>query len=338
MRIRPPDLDKCLQRGLVPIYLLSGDEPLQMNEVADTIRGYARSQGYLEREILEANNRFDWNSLTAEANNLSLFAQQRIIELRMPNGKPGKEGAKALTEYAKRPPQDTLLLITMPKFERSQGNSKWVTSLEKSGALIQIWPIKSNELQSWIEKRMRKNGLIPKEDVASILADHIEGNLLAAAQEIDKLLLLHGPGAISMEQLTASVSDSARYDVYGLVDSALEGKVAHCVRMLNGLRAEGTPAPVVLWALTREMRMLYSLAIEVDKGRSPQQAIASRREIWKTRHPLISRSLQRLRTPHCRQLLQMCGETDLAIKGQRKLDPWLLLQKIATRMAGAPSI
>lgn len=334
MRARPHELDSLLKRQLAPIYLLTGDEPLQMGEAADRIRRQARSQGYDSREIIEADARFDWDRLAAEANSLSLFADKRIIDLRLPSGKPGREGGKALTEYAERPPEDTLLLLTLPKLDRAQSSSKWFKSLDKIGVIVQIWPIEGERLPPWIEQRMRAVGLTPAPDVLRMLAERIEGNLLAAAQEIDKLLLLHGPGIITPEQLTEAVSDSARYDVFGLVDSALSGKVSRTLRMLNGLRAEGTAPAIILWALTREIRLLCSLAGEVERGRSPQQAIAGRREIWDKRKPLVSRGLQRIKAADWRRLLLLCGDTDRAIKGRSSDNPWRLLQTISSRMAG----
>jgi DNA polymerase-3 subunit delta len=167
-----------------------------------------------------------------------------------------------------------------------------------------------------------------------MLSQRIEGNLLAASQEIEKLLLLHGPGIITVEQLEEAVSDSARYDVFNLVDSALQGKAAYCSRILKGLKGEGTPAPVVLWALTREIRMLVELAYVISKGSSPQQAIASRREIWDKRKQLVGSGLQRLHIKTLRGLLVLCGRADRAIKGREKSDPWQLMQEITSRLAG----
>jgi len=336
MRVRIHELESSLKKRLAPLYLLSGDEPLQLKETADLIRRVARDRGYSEREVLEADHHFDWNRLAAEAGNLSLFARQRIIDLRIPSGKPGTEGGKALSAYAAAPPDDTLLLITLPKLERGQANSQWVKNLDQAGVVLQIWPVAGERLQPWIEQRMRDAGLTPGPGVAPMLAERIEGNLLAAVQEIDKLLLLNGPGTITPEQLAAAVSDSARFDVFGLVDSALEGRIARCLRMLNGLKAEGTAAPVVLWALAREVRSLTSLAGEVNRGTPAARAIATRREIWDKRKPLVNRGLQRLDLPQWRRLLQLCGRADRAIKGQDPADPWLLMQQIVTRMAGAP--
>ena len=337
MRLRPHELQRHLQQqGIAPIYILSGDEPLQMNEAADAIRSAARQAGYSGRDVLEAGSRFDWNELAAEANTLSLFAEQRIIDLRIPGGKPGRDGGKALTEYASRPPEDTLLLITLPKLDRQQLNSKWLKALESTGVLIQIWPVDAPRLGPWIEQRMRQQGLTPEQGVVTMLAERIEGNLLAAAQEIDKLKLLQGPGVVTQAGLQEAVADSARYDVFGLVDSALSGQVARSVRMLNGLRAEGTAPAVILWALAREIRLLCGLALQVDQGRPVPQVVSASREVWDKRKPLVSQGLQRLSLRAWRRLLGRCGDADRTIKGQSRQDPWLLLEQICIRMAGAP--
>lgn len=336
MRIPPHKLQSHLSAGLLPVYLLTGDEPLQMGEAADGIRRHARGAGYTAREVLEAGNNFDWGDLMTSASSLSLFAEQRIIDLRIPSGKPGSKGGAVLSEYAANPPPDTLLLVTLPKLDRSQQSSKWFKALDKIGATVQIWPVDGDRLPPWIEQRMRSAGLNPAAGVVQMLADRIEGNLLAAKQEIEKLLLLHGPGAVSHEQLAESVADSARYDVYGLVDSALQGWIGRCVRMLNGLRAEGTPAPVVLWALSRELRLLAGMAGEVAQGVGARQVAAAHREIWDKRKPLVTKALERMSAPGWRRLLLLCGETDRAIKGRDRRDPWLLLQDLVTRMAGAP--
>jgi len=338
MRVAPHQLQAHLQKKLAPIYLLSGDEPLQMSEAADTIRKHAKSRGYTGREVLEADARFDWGRLMAEADTLSLFAEQRIIDLRIPSGKPGNEGGKALNEYTARLPDDVLLLVTMPKLEASQTGSKWFKALDKAGVTVQIWPVDLSRLQPWIEQRMRGAGLKPAGDVVPMLAERVEGNLLAARQEIEKLLLLYGPGQISIEQLAESVADSARYDVFGLIDAALDGNINRSIRILSGLQAEGTPEPVVLWALTRELRLLVSLTIEIKNGRSAQQAVAARREVWDKRKPLVTRGLQRLELQEWQQLLQQCGQIDRTIKGREQGDPWLLMRQMVTRMAGAPAI
>ncbi len=334
MRLRLPGLKAHLEKEFAPVYLVTGDEPLQTLEAADAIRKAARDRGYSARDILEVDRGFKWHELATEASSLSLFSEQRIIDLRIPSGKPGAEGSKALVEYMERPAEDTLLLITMPKLERSQTNSKWFKAIDRVGAVLQIWPVEGPHLPNWIEQRMRGKGLMPEPGAAALLADRIEGNLLAASQEVEKLLLLHGTGGISCEQLVEAVSDSARYDVFDLVDSALAGKSDRSLRILHGLRGEGTAPPVVLWALAREVRMLAELAFQVKGGMDPQRAVGARREVWEKRKPLVARALQRLPVQSWRRLLGLCADADRAVKGRLKSDPWLLFEEIATRMSG----
>ena len=337
MRARLQDLDKQLAGGLAPVYVVSGDEPLQVGEAADAVRAAARAAGYTNRERFEAGTGFDWDRLAAEANSLSLFAEQKIIDLRIPGGKPGKDGGAALAGYCAAPPPDTLLLVTLPRLDRAQLNSKWVKALENAGVLVQIWPIEGRQLVPWIEQRLRRAGLRPGPQVAALLAERVEGNLLAANQEIEKLLLLHGPGDIDAEGLAAAVADSARYDVFELVDSALRGEPARCVRILAGLRGEGVAPPVVLWALARELRGLLGLAQELARGISADQAM-TRARVWDKRKPVLGAGLKRLRPAELRQLLARCQSIDGVIKGIRRDDPWRWLEQAVLQLAGARAL
>ncbi len=332
MRLRNDQLASQLQKQLSPIYLISGDEPLQMQEAADEVRSAARSQGFTEREVLDTAAGFDWAALNAAAESLSLFGDRRLLDLRLTSPKVGSEGAKALSAYAEAPPEDTLLLITLPKLERAQSNSQWYKRLEQTGVVVQIWPVEGNRLPPWIEQRLRRAGLIPEPGVVEMLADRVEGNLLAASQEIEKLLLQQGPGVVTQEQLTESVADSARFDVFGLVDTLLAGEAARGLRMLQGLRAEGVATPVVLWALSREIRALAQMAHEVAQGRSPDQVMGAHR-VWDKRKALVRRGVQR-RAALWRQLLVICARADRAIKGQDPGDPWSLFEELALGMAG----
>jgi DNA polymerase-3 subunit delta len=332
LRVRPEQLEQHLAKGLAPIYLVSGDEPLQSNEACDAIRAAARSAGHDNREIMEAGAGFDWNALAAEANSLSLFAEKKIIDLRIPGGKPGREGGKALTEYCERPPEDTILLITLPKLDRSQQNSKWFKTIEQLGVIVQIWPIEVQRLPQWIEQRLRKAGLHPDREAVQMLADRVEGNLLAAHQEIEKLLLLHGTGSINAEQLANAVADSARYDVFELVDSALRGETERCLRILGGLRGEGVAPPVVLWALHREIAQITAISADAAKGLSLDHAM-TRAKVWEKRKPLVRNATARLKTPAWLALLGQCQQADAAAKGADPRDPWLLLEQISAQMS-----
>jgi DNA polymerase-3 subunit delta len=333
MRLRAEDLAGHLKGALAPCYLVSGDEPLQLGEAADAIRAAARAAGHGTRQVFEATAQFDWGALAAEASALSLFAEQKIIDLRIPSGKPGKEGGAALAEYAAHPPPDTLLLITLPKLDKQQQGSKWFKSLDRLGVFVQVWPVKIDELPRWVMRRMRAAGLEVTPDVAQLLADRAEGNLLAAHQEIEKLLLLNGPGAVDMEQFAAAVSDSARFDVFDLVDSALQGDAARSLRILSGLRAEGIAAPVVLWALAREIRALAGMAIEARRSGNVGQAMAEAR-VWDNRKPLIRGALQRFGPNAWTSLLTRCQQIDATIKSRQGDDAWRQFETLLMNMAG----
>lgn len=333
MRVYPDKLHDHLARQLAPAYLVSGDEPLQLGECCDAIRAAARSAGHTSREVLEAGSGFDWHQLTAEASAYSLFADRKTIDVRIPGGKPGAEGSKALIAYCADPPPDTLLLISMPKLDRQQQNSKWFKALDALGVVVQVWPIDTQRLPAWIGQRLQSAGIQPTGEVVQMLAERVEGNLLAARQEVEKLLLLHGPGALDADQLEAAVGDSARFDVFELVDSALRGEVERSVRILDGLRAEGLAPAVVLWALHREVRNMAQMSADIAKGLSPDQAIGKSR-VFSKRVSVVRQGLARLRAAQWLAALDRCHEADAAIKGIGGRQPWLLLEDIVLGING----
>lgn len=334
MQLRASDLAGALQRGLAPVYLISGDEPLQLGECADAVRQAAARAGYSTRELMEAGTSFDWLQLEQAANSLSLFAEQRIIDLRIPSGKPGREGGAALAAYCDNPPPDTLLLISLPKLDKQQLSSKWAKAIDRIGVICQVWPIEGPQLPRWLSQRMQQLGLRAERGVAELLAEQVEGNLLAADQELRKLQLLHGDTPINAEQLTAAISDNSRFDVFDLVDSALNGNIARCVRILDGLQREGVAAPVVLWALAREIRTLTGIAYDISKGSNLNQAMAKAR-VWPKRQAIIQQGVKRHRYAHWQKLLRLCQRTDAAIKGVERDDPWRLLEETTLGIAGA---
>jgi DNA polymerase-3 subunit delta len=333
VQLRLPDLETHLAKTLLPIYLVSGDEPLQTLEAADAVRRAARTRGHDAREILEADGKFNWDRLAGEAGNLSLFGDRRLLELRMPGGRPGAQGSAAIAEYAARPPEDAVLLVVAPKLERDQARSAWVRAVDDVGAVIQIWPVEADRLAAWVAQRMRQRGLQPGPGVAELLAERAEGNLLACVQEIEKLLLIKGPGPVARDEAADAVADSARYDVYRLVDCALEGDALRSLRMLRGLRAEGTAASVVLWALARELRTLASVAHALEHGTRPEQALQAQK-VWDKRRALVQKAVKRGRARDWQALLAACARCDLAIKGQDVADPWLLLEDVTLVTAG----
>ena len=239
MKIRTDQIQQHLQQGLQSIYFVSGDEPLQVMEATDALRHAARQLDYTEREVMDVDSHFDWNQLLDVGNSLSLFAEKRILELRMPTSKPGKSSSQVLVEYAQRHEDDAVLIISSGKLESSTKNTKWFKTLDQLGVVIQCWPVAVHELPRWIEQRMHQKGLKPTAEAVSLLADRIEGNMLAAAQEIDKLYLLYGESTVGMDEVASAVADSARYNIYDLVDSALMGDVVRTSRISSGLKNEG---------------------------------------------------------------------------------------------------
>lgn len=336
MKLRVDQLEHQLQGTLAPVYLISGDEPLQLMEAADRIRGRARDQGYGEREVLDVDRTFDWGRLLEAAASLSLFAERRLIDLRMP-AKPGDAGAKALVAYAERPPEDAVLLITCPRVDRATTARKWFQALEQAGVIVQVWPVEPRALPDWIQRRMRTCGLRPTPEAAALLADRVEGNLLAAAQEIEKLLLVQGPGRVDEAAVTASVADSARFNVFGLVDNALGGQAARTARMLWGLRAEGVAPALISWALGREVRGLAAMAWQVASGEGAERVLA-RHRVWERRKPLIRSALKRIPLPRWHALVRSCGHTERVVKGAERGNPWDELLQLGLQLAGAETV
>jgi DNA polymerase-3 subunit delta len=333
VKLRYEKLVSHLQQGLQPLYLLSGDEPLQLMEAADAIRQCAREQGFGEREVLQVEAGFDWNSLLAASGSLSLFAEQRLLELRLPSGKPGKEGSRALSEYAANPAPDTVLLITSGKLDRSAQNSKWYKALDAAGVTLQLWPVEPRALPGWVMQRMRARGMQPSPEAAQLLAERVEGNLLAAAQEVDKLLLLYGESPIDAEQVEEGVADSARYDIFELVDTALLGDASRTSRVLEGLRAEGVEPILVLWALLREIRVLAQMAEALAQG-AAIEAMLGQFRVWDKRKGPVRAGLQRHNLKRWLQLLRRGGRIDRMIKGSEPGNPWDELVQLALLMAG----
>jgi len=320
--------------SLAPVWLITGDEPLQLDEAAAAIRGAARARGFSERELYSAETGFDWGQITAAAQSLSLFGERKLIELRLPSGKPGDAGSKALIGYCAAPPEENLLLVITGKLDKRDQSSKWFQALDQAGVVVQVWPVEPRALPAWVERRMRLAGLEPTREAAQLLAERAEGNLLAAAQEVEKLRLLLGEGArIDLEAVRSAVVESARFNVFELADAALLGDAPRTARMVAGLRAEGSEPPVVLWALAREIRTLASIAGEVARGTAPDQAIAQK-GVWAKRRPLFATALERYGVNGWRRLLRRAQRIDRIIKGAQPGNAWDELVQLALLVAG----
>jgi DNA polymerase-3 subunit delta len=322
-------LHKHLAGGeLKPVYLLAGEEHLLLLEAADALRARARALGYSEREVLDADANFDWNALAQAGASLSLFATRRMIDLRLPTGKPGKDGAAALIEYCGHAPPDTILLITCTQWSKAH-ETAWVATVEKAGIFVPAWPLKPDQLPDWIAARCASRGLKPDRAAIDALAERIEGNLLAAAQEIDKLVLLHGDKPLDAETLEALVADSARFDVFKLADAALAGDAARSLRILTGLRAEGEQIPGLMGWLLNQLQLLARLA--ATEGNLAAAFRAER--IWPAREGVYRKALQRADRKHWETCLLQAARIDRLSKGRGVGDAWVEFERLLVAMA-----
>jgi DNA polymerase-3 subunit delta len=328
MRCAPQQLDAALQRGVAPVYLIFGDEPLQLGEAAAAIRRRAQALGFSERTCLEHGPHFDWSTLTGAVGALSLFAERRLIELRISGDSVGRDGSDALRRYCDRAVDDVLLLILAPALDWKSLKSKWAEALDRTGVIVQVRQPQGPQLRQWLRGRLQAAGYRPDNDALELLAERVEGNLLAADQEIAKLKLLREPGPLDAAALLAAVHDSARYDLFDLSDAALAGDRARVTRIIRGLAAEGTAEPLVLWVLAREIRKLAAVGFALAARRDPAPVLKAH-GVWDSRKPAVLGAAKRIPLDALWSLLGLCADADLAIKGQSAADPWLLLARIA---------
>lgn len=328
----PEALPGLLARGLAPLYLIHGEEALLALEAADAIREAARQAGYAEREVLTAEGDFDWSQLAGAADSLSLFASLRLLEVRIPSGKPGAEGSEALVRLVAHPPADTVTLVTLPKLERTQLSSKWFTALEKGAVVVEARPVSRTDLPAWVARRLaaQKQSMTP--EALAFFVDRVEGNLLAARQEIDKLGLLHPPGELSLTTLAEAVADVARYDVFQLSEAWLAGDVPRTVRMIDGLAAEGEAPVLVLWALTEEVRTLIRLRQGRKAGRTVRE-MARELKLWGEKQRLAEPALARLGPRALMEAWAECARIDRIIKGIEPGEAWFALRALGVRLA-----
>lgn len=333
MRLKVEQLAAALQKAVAPVYLVSGDEPLQLGEAADDIRQTARAAGYTTREVIAVESGHEWPQLSLEADSLSIFSDKKLIDLRLPSAKPGTEGSKALIAYCRHLPDDTVLLVTAGKLESAAQKSQWFQALDGVGVIVQVWPLQGQELLNWLQRRAERRGMRLDNEALKSLASRVEGNLLAAAQEIEKLYILHGGILISKAMVEDDVADSARFDVFKLTDALLAGKLNRSLKILNGLRAEGVAASIVLWALSRETRTLLQVKTELSRGVNPE-AVFKKFQIWDKRKHLVQDAVQRLKTEQLQAILRTGAEVDRRIKGQAVGDEWEGLFGLCLRFSG----
>lgn len=336
MRLKPDQLATALQRQpLSPIYLISGDEPLQSGECADLIRKAARASGDTERIVFDAGVNLDWAVFAQEAQSLSLFSSRRIIEVRLGPQAPGQEGAKTLTTYSKHGGTDDVLIITTAKLDQKTQQTNWFKAIDAAGVVVQVWPIGPEALPNWLVRRARSQRIQLDPEAAQAIAERVEGNLLAASQELNQLSLLTEGGCIGLDHVLGAVSDSSRYDVFALTDCALSGNLARAIRILKGLRQEGIEPILINWALTRELRALTGFATRVQAGKS-LEALLTEARVYDKRKPLLRAALKRCSRDTCYQLLLTAGRIDRIIKGASPGDAWDSLLELILAL-GAPS-
>ena len=332
MAISSEDLPHHLASGLKPLYVVYGDALLLAIEAADSIRAAARAAGYGERETLIAEQHFKWAELRNSARSMSLFASRKVIDLRIPSGKPGVEGGQALQDFAANLSSDVLTLITLPKLDWSAQKSQWFAALEKHGVMVSATDIPRSALPRWIAERLQRQDQRADEAALEFLADRCEGNLLAAFQEIQKLALLFPAGMLSFDNVKDSVMDVARYDVSKLSEAMLNGNAARYMHILDGLRAEGTATVLVLWALSEDIRTLCKVLQAVQRGTDLGNAMRDMR-VRKDKQRLVENAARRFKFPHLERAIQQAARLDKTIKGLRLGDVWDELLQLGLRFA-----
>ena len=326
MRINTDQLARTLEKGLAPVWLIAGDEVLLTGEAADAVRARARAEGFTGRDLFVTDRSFDWSEVAAASQALSLFADRRIIEIRMPTPRPGKEGGAMLARLAADPGPDNLLLVVTTRPERDTWSSAWFKTFERHGVFVAASPVPIDRLPQWIASRAAQLGLSFERGAAELLAERVEGNLLAAQQEIEKLALLHAGGRVGIEAVQAAVANSARYDVFQLGEAALEGDAPRSLRILDGLRAEGVEPPLVLWAVCRELRALADTRSGTAKP--GYGALAERRDA------LLKRAAKRTAGQPFEPWFEDASRIDREVKGQADGEPWTSLTGLVAAIAG----
>ena len=339
MQLRADSLETHLAKTLAPLYVISSDEHLLALEAADKIRARARATGFSEREVLIAERYFNWGALLAASQSQSLFGDKKLIELRLPTGKPGKEGGQALQQYAASMAQagdDTVTLITLPKLDWAAQKSAWVTALQQAAVFIDIPLVERVQLGGWIGQRLAAQGQSTDKPALDFMVERVEGNLLAAHQEIRKLGLLFPEGRLTYEQIQDAVLNVARYDVFKLSEAMLAGDIARLSRMLEGLKGEGEALPLVLWAVAEEIRIMLKLKFGMNDGR-PLAMLMKEYRIWGPRERLMAPALARLSVDTLQSALAQAAQVDRMIKGLRAKqfagDTWDAMLQLALKIA-----
>lgn len=337
MKVFADKLPAALAKHLPKVVIVAGDEPLQHRDACDAVRAAAHQAGVEEREVVDVEPNFAWGRLLDIAGNLSLFASRKLIDVRLGNQKLGQEGSKALAHYAEQiDGSDDILLLRMGKLDAKQQKSAWFKALDKHGLFVPVWPVDASRLGYWLRDRAGWHGLQLDMDAARLLGERTEGNLLAADQELQKLALtLPSNARISAATIAQGVEDNTRFDVFNLADACLKGEPSRVSHIVHGLQSEGLEAPIVLWALSRELRTLLSIHQHIDQGQSFEHACKAQKPmIFDKRRPAYQQAIQRLPMKRLHKLLLMAQRLDLAVKGASPVPLWPGLHDLAFTLAG----
>ncbi len=335
MNVFPDTLPKALAKQIAPVYLITGDEPLQMMEAADQIRVACRDAGFTNSERYQVDNArsFDWQGLQMSGNTMSLFGDRKIINLHLPNGKPGTEGANALKNWCASPSPDAVLLITAGKPEGRFQNSAWFKAIDKAGVTMQVWPLPPDKTEQWIRIRLAANKVTASDAAVTLLLERVEGNLLAARQEIEKLAILYSGQSVGPHEVLASVTDSSRYTILDLVDAALESDPARAVKVLDSLQAAGDAPVLICWHLASEVRKVHAVLNRLESGESVTSAMM-RSGIWKNRQKQVGKVLQARSRIFWLRALSDSSALDRLSKGMADGDLWVEIGAFVTRLSG----
>ena len=335
MRFNADQLTEQLTKGLLPIYLVFGDEAMLVEESSGLIRQKAREEGATERQVWHVEGRFDWSQVQWQEQTMSLFDNKRLLEVRLPSGSPGKEGGAALRQFVDNPPEDTTLLIISGKIDKKSQSSKWFTELERVGAAVAVWPIELSNLPGWIKQRMQHRGLQFNPAIPALIAERVEGNLYAAAQEIEKLVLQCPDSQVSEELVLASVADNARFQAFGLRETVFMGQAAKIPRVLLSLKGEGIEMLSVFSAVSWSLHRMVDMSIQLEQGANIEQVFSAKKtRVWPKSQSMIRKALAKHNARQWKQFLCQMSEVDQAAKGSLQQCPWALLEVLCLNVAG----
>ena len=332
MKIKSEQLQQQLKNKISPIYLISGEELLLVQESCDLIRKAASAHSFIERERLQIDSSFDWQVFYNTAYTTSLFNEKSLLELNLAGNKIKDAGNKILENYAKNPPPNKILLIIAEKLDAATQKTLWYKAIEQFGTVVQVWPINKANLTPWITQRMRERGLTANAEAIQILTAYVEGNLLAAAQEIEKLHLLYGPSNLSPAQIITAIADNARFSIFDLVDNALLGNANKMLRILKNLQQEKAEPVLILWTIAKELRQLAAIMQTMEQNHNIDHAM-QQHHVWEQRKPYVKSALLRKNLKNIYILIKLCARLDRVIKGAETGNIWNELTKVCVDLA-----